>query len=145
MVLSEYDRQWLQNLLIELFNWNLMDPFKFPVDPKRDHAENYYKIIKKPIDLSTMKKKLNNNEYQTVDEFSEDIRQIYNNSLTYNKKDSVITIIAGDLTKWYNDKLNAKGGNSEAEWKEKVNETIEKLHEHMKMDPTERMPPEYLD
>lgn len=45
---------------------------------------DYYDIIKKPMDLSTMMSKIDLHQYQTVKEFLEDINQITLNALEYN-------------------------------------------------------------
>jgi hypothetical protein len=43
---------------------SFIEPFLYPVDEKRDGAKNYYKIIKEPMDLETIERKLTLNEYK---------------------------------------------------------------------------------
>ncbi|CDK26293.1 unnamed protein product [Kuraishia capsulata CBS 1993] len=50
---------------------------------KRD-APNYYQIIKKPMDLNTVMKKLKTFQYKTKSEFVDDVMLIWKNCLTYN-------------------------------------------------------------
>ena len=45
---------------------------------------DYYEIIKKPMDLSTMMSKIDLHHYQCVKEFMIDIDQICANALEYN-------------------------------------------------------------
>ena len=66
----------------------LSDPFLHPVDPHE--FPDYYKKIEHPINLSTIESKLKNGEYQSGYDFAMDFRQIWNNSFTYNEKDSEI-------------------------------------------------------
>ncbi|KAG7939081.1 uncharacterized protein OGAPODRAFT_77314 [Ogataea polymorpha] len=47
-------------------------------------APNYYQIIKKPMDLNTVMKKLKNFQYNSKAEFVDDLMLIWKNCLTYN-------------------------------------------------------------
>ncbi|KAG7837081.1 hypothetical protein KL943_001120 [Ogataea angusta] len=47
-------------------------------------APNYYQIIKKPMDLNTVMKKLKNFQYNSKTEFVDDLMLIWKNCLTYN-------------------------------------------------------------
>lgn len=49
-------------------------------------APGYFDIIKYPMDMSTISKKLNENEYLTPLQFCQDIWLIFNNAWSYNKK-----------------------------------------------------------
>ncbi|KAH9897257.1 putative Bromodomain testis-specific protein [Xylariomycetidae sp. FL2044] len=61
----------------------LVGPFKDPVIPKEDNVPDYLDIIKKPMDLNTIKAKLDRHEYATADDFANDVRQIFSNCFTY--------------------------------------------------------------
>ncbi|GME76379.1 unnamed protein product [[Candida] boidinii] len=50
---------------------------------KRD-APNYYQVIKKPMDLNTVLKKLKTFQYKNKNEFVDDVMLIWKNCLTYN-------------------------------------------------------------
>ncbi|KAH3903132.1 SAGA histone acetyltransferase complex subunit SPT7 SCDLUD_000745 [Saccharomycodes ludwigii] len=50
---------------------------------KRD-APNYYTVIKKPMDLNTVLKKLKTFQYRSKQEFTDDVMLIWKNCLTYN-------------------------------------------------------------
>ncbi|OXC60064.1 hypothetical protein LQV05_005617 [Cryptococcus neoformans] len=58
--------------------------FRQPVDPVRDMAPDYLTIIKKPMDLSTIRAKLDNGMYTSRQDFVSDIRLIISNCYTYN-------------------------------------------------------------
>lgn len=61
--------------------------FAQPVDIKKFHGiDDYYDVIKKPMDFSTVRTKLNNNVYATVTEFHEDMELIFKNCIFYNKE-----------------------------------------------------------
>lgn len=49
---------------------------------------DYLDHIKHPMDFSTMRKRIDGHEYQSLDEFEEDFNLIINNCLKYNAKDT---------------------------------------------------------
>lgn len=53
-------------------------------DPFRMGIPEYTKVVKKPMDLSTMKRKLDGNEYITAEKFRDDFRLMIKNCLTFN-------------------------------------------------------------
>ena len=72
--------------------WKVRDAelFHKPVDPVELNIPNYYEIIKKPMDFSTVKKKLNNSTYTNLKEFCEDMDLIFNNCFLYNGTNSYV-------------------------------------------------------
>ena len=68
-------------------------PFLFPVNTKQ--FATYKKVIKTPMDIATIKKKLdlphgNSSAYKTRDEFVEDVRLIFTNCEVFNEDDSPV-------------------------------------------------------
>lgn len=53
---------------------------------------DYPTIIKKPMDLQTLKKKVKNGKYKNNSEFLEDLNLIWDNCKTYNQEGSVIAL-----------------------------------------------------
>ena len=72
--------------------WKVRDAeiFHKPVDPVELNIPNYLEIIKKPMDFSTVRKKLNNNSYTNLKEYCEDMDLIFNNCLLYNGINSYV-------------------------------------------------------
>lgn len=64
----------------EKFVW----PFYEPVDPVKLGVPEYLTIIKKPMDLSTIKQKLDRGDYQSGAAFAADFRLMLNNCFTFN-------------------------------------------------------------
>ncbi|KAH8904047.1 hypothetical protein BR93DRAFT_883993 [Coniochaeta sp. PMI_546] len=71
--------------------------FMVPVDPVALQIPNYYKIIKKPMDLQTMGEKLNHGQYNNAREFERDFQQIVKNAVMFNGPDHVVTHCAQQL------------------------------------------------
>ncbi len=69
--------------------------FQQPV--KKKEYQDYYAIIKNPIDLGTMKNKTKRNEYLTVQDFNEDMELLVKNSVMYNGEGHQVTAKAMEL------------------------------------------------
>jgi len=68
-------------------------PFLVPVDPVALNIPTYHKIIKKPMDLSTVQKKLGEGQYENVKEFEADMRLMFSNCYRFNPEtDKVHTL-----------------------------------------------------
>ncbi|RDL39237.1 uncharacterized protein BP5553_03577 [Venustampulla echinocandica] len=59
-------------------------PFIEPVDPVALNIPNYFTIIKSPMDLSTVSKKLSQGAYGTAKDFEKDVKLIFANCYKYN-------------------------------------------------------------
>lgn len=62
-------------------------PFYKPVDAKMLGLHDYHDIIKKPMDLGTVKRKMDDREYKSAAEFGADVRLIFTNCYKYNPPD----------------------------------------------------------
>ena len=67
--------------------------FHEPVDPVKLNIQDYFDIIKQPMDLSTVKHKLKNNEYLKLADFLYDVQLIFDNCLLYNKETKQVTLM----------------------------------------------------
>lgn len=66
------------------------DPHQFFAWPVTDEiAPNYSSIISKPMDFSTIRQKIDENEYKSIDEFTEDFRLMCDNAQKYNHPETV--------------------------------------------------------
>ena len=59
-------------------------PFQNPVDPVALNIPTYHAIIKKPMDLSTVEKKLKEGQYENAKEFETDVRLMFGNCYKFN-------------------------------------------------------------
>ncbi|EYB99575.1 hypothetical protein Y032_0121g1017 [Ancylostoma ceylanicum] len=82
------------------FNW----PFLVPVDVEGMNLSDYYDIIPNPMDLGTIKKKLDNKQYANAQEFAEDIRLVCNNCFKYNPASDIIHQHGRSLLQAFNDR-----------------------------------------
>lgn len=135
--MNEYDKSWCQKLLTELNKMPITDPFKRPVDPVLDNAPDYLKVVTHPMDFGTIKKKLTNEEYLTVQSFIDDIKLICDNAKLFNGEGSIYGLICDDIQaevqKFYCEKTN----NARQEWLKNLNKAVYELKEHMTLVPAD--------
>lgn len=89
-------------------------PFTMPVDPVALNIPTYHKIIKKPMDLSTIEKKLNEGQYETAKEFEADMRLMFANCYKFNPESDKIHTLGKEFEAVFDEKLSKK-----KEWIEK--------------------------
>ncbi|KAI0897000.1 putative Bromodomain testis-specific protein [Annulohypoxylon nitens] len=85
----------------------LVGPFREPVRPVEDGVPDYLEKIKKPMDLSTIKDKMDRHEYSNEQDFLADIRQIFTNCFTYHKEGSAMWVNCEKFKKTFEDKYSA--------------------------------------
>jgi len=71
--------------------------FSEPVDPVKLNIPDYFQVIKNPMDLGTVQKKLDRNEYASVDAIVADIRLTFQNAMKYNPVGHEVHSIATEL------------------------------------------------
>jgi len=82
------------------------EPFRVPVDYTGLGLFDYPEIVKKPMDLGTIKKKLGSkSQYKDVFKVAEDVRLVWTNCMTYNADGSDFYILAQNLSKKFEDKF----------------------------------------
>lgn len=72
-------------------------PFYKPVDAELLGLHDYHDIIKKPMDLGTVKRKMDNREYKSAPEFAADVRLIFTNCYKYNPPDHDVVAMGRKL------------------------------------------------
>ncbi|KAJ1627950.1 Bromodomain-containing protein, partial [Pavlovales sp. CCMP2436] len=60
--------------------------FREVVDPLM--LPNYFTVVTQPMDLGTVKQRLEGGEYDRLDEFEEDVLQVWKNCKLYNEPSS---------------------------------------------------------
>eukprot|EP00249_Psilotum_nudum_P024540 c29213_g1_i2 orf=446-2140(+) len=83
--------------------------FNEPVDVVKLGLHDYYQIIKKPMDLGTIKAKLESGKYTLPLEFAEDVRLTFSNATTYNPPGHDVHAMADLLLKMFEDRWASLG------------------------------------
>ncbi|XP_045488675.1 bromodomain-containing protein 7 isoform X2 [Pieris rapae] len=89
--MASQKRRPLSRLLEQLLrNLEKRDPNQFFAWPVNDNfAPGYSTIIRRPMDFSTMKQKIDDNEYRSLNCFISDFKLMCNNAMKYNKTGTI--------------------------------------------------------
>lgn len=76
-------------------------PFWQPVDAKKLKIPDYHQIIKQPMDLGTVKKRLENEYYWSSEEAIQDLDTMFMNCYQYNNPREDVAIMGKRLEKLF--------------------------------------------
>ncbi|XP_022084196.1 bromodomain-containing protein 4-like [Acanthaster planci] len=94
--------QYLQKTVMKaLWKHQFAWPFHAPVDPEKLSLPDYFKIIKHPMDLGTIKKKLESNSYYSAKDCISDFNLMFTNCYVYNKPGEDVVLMGQALEKLF--------------------------------------------
>jgi len=102
--LTAKDCEAIKRLVKQLLANRSSIPFQQPVDP--NEVPNYYKVIKEPMDLSSVERKVNNGQYTKLCEFIGDVMRIFENCRFFNQPNTSIMKSAQSLEAFFSQKLS---------------------------------------
>ncbi|KAG8231634.1 hypothetical protein J437_LFUL011475 [Ladona fulva] len=95
----------LKGVLKAVWKHQFAWPFQQPVDAKKLNLPDYHKIIKHPMDLGTIKKRLEQNYYWSAKECIQDFNTMFSNCYIYNKPGEDVVVMAQALEKLFLTKM----------------------------------------
>jgi len=103
MVPKGAEHNFMQRLLSDLQGHPQAWAFLQPVNGAE--VEDYYDVIKRPMDLSSMEHKLETNQYSSLRGFVDDAQLIFDNCRLYNPEGSVYAKNATRMEKFLKDQV----------------------------------------
>jgi bromodomain-containing factor 1 len=97
---TDVQLKFCQSVIRELQKKSHIDysfPFLEPVDWVAMKLPDYPTIIKHPMDLSTIKKKLDDGQYSSAPEFEADVRLMFDNCYRYNPEGTPVNMMGHKL------------------------------------------------
>ncbi|KAJ8579640.1 Bromodomain-containing protein [Rhizopogon salebrosus TDB-379] len=85
-------------------HWNVAHPFYEPIDAVKLDIPTYYKVIKKPMDMLTMWKKLNAGEYPNTTKFFKDFKLMIQNCFIFDPSGMHVNQAGIDLQQLFDEK-----------------------------------------
>ncbi|CAG7874575.1 unnamed protein product [Brassica rapa] len=79
-------------------------PFLEPVDVEGLGLDDYHKVIEKPMDLGTIRTKMEGSEYSNVREIYADVRLVFKNAMRYNEEKHDVYVMAESLLEKFEEK-----------------------------------------
>ena len=105
MTFTLEEEEFCLKLLNEISEHPISSIFKDPVDPINDDLTDYFDFVKNPSDLSTVRKRLLNKEYNSIQEFKRDMNLIWENAIAYNGRQSSVASCAEELSKIFQKRI----------------------------------------
>ncbi|CAJ1784480.1 unnamed protein product [Sphenostylis stenocarpa] len=87
----------LKKLMTHQYGW----VFNTPVDVVKLNLPDYFSIIKRPMDLGSVKSKIVAGAYSGPLEFADDVRLTFSNAMTYNPPGNDFHLMADTLSKFF--------------------------------------------
>ena len=127
-------------IIDKLINWAICAPFVDPVDITKEEAPDYYEIIKNPICLSEIKRKMQAGEYTSLSEYEKDVNLVWSNAVEYNGEDTLYAHMANEASLWFGKKMTKFPATAEEEWAGKLQRASKELLEVLSHPPPELDP-----
>lgn len=119
--------QYLERIVLKaLWKHNFSWPFHQPVDAVALHIPDYYKIITNPMDMGTIKKRLQNKYYWRALDCLKDFNTMFTNCYMYNRPGDDIVFMAQTLEKLFLQKI-AQMPKDECDIKEYIGKEVVNL------------------
>ena len=139
-MISEFQHSKCMDITNKLIAWPICGPFIQMVDPERDGCSDYFDVIKKPMALCEVKRKLTKNIYNSVDEWKKDVNLIWENAKKFNGDDTLFTYMAMEASLWFNSKMKEFPMTEEEYFARKIEKLSKQLvnvisHPPKKLDP----------
>lgn len=87
----------IQKLIDDPFGWVFHDP----VDPDVLDLPDYFDVVKNPMHLALIKKKLSNRDYNCMESFAHDTKLVFDNAILYNGEDSDVGQMAAVMLRHF--------------------------------------------
>lgn len=107
----DIEQKFCSHIITELFKKQhspYSQPFCFPVDAVALGIPHYFDVIKTPMDMTTIRKKLTDGAYEACTDFEADIRLMFNNCYTFNPPGTAVFNLGSQLEAVFNSKWNEK-------------------------------------
>ncbi|XVF11581.1 hypothetical protein REPUB_Repub08aG0039500 [Reevesia pubescens] len=98
---NAYLMKQCETLLNRLMQHNFGWVFKNPVDVVKLNIPDYFTVIKHPMDLGTVKKRIASGQYSSPLDFAADVRLTFSNAMTYNPPANHVYHMAETVSKYF--------------------------------------------
>lgn len=116
-------RQIITKITDKIMSKRIAAPFSIPIDPDSPNNPGYSDFVKEPMDLQTIKTKIQSNSYNTVEEWDHDMRLVFKNAVDYNGLNTIYGVMADQLKRWYQKYLE-KYPILQSQWRDGLDRSI---------------------
>lgn len=99
-------RKILDDLTYRKQYMDIVAAFLYPVDPVALNIPDYLRIIKQPMDISTIQSRITQHQYSTAQQIFNDFKLMLNNCFTYNPPGTPVHEVGRQLERVWQEKWN---------------------------------------
>jgi hypothetical protein len=130
--MQTYVQRRCLEILSDIETHPISNVFKEAVDPERDQAPRYFDIVKHPMDLGTIRERLERNHYKTVQNWREDMLLTFSNAIAYNGKTSSIGTMASELQALFREATKGVVDDPHTTWLNELMQLRKDMGDHLK-------------
>lgn len=133
MGITPEQKYWCTKVLAYLSSWDILSFFQKPIDPKviGNDFPDYFEKVKMPMDLDTVRRKLNDSKYQNPEQFSLDLKLVFENARSYFDKENILYVVAEEALLYIKSMEKYMNMSPDQMWLEQLKEICEKIEAHM--------------
>lgn len=128
MPLSEAKKKQILQIIDNLLSYHSSVYFDHPIDPVIDQAPKYFEYIQKPMDLGTIRKKIERNEYDNVASFIADVELVWSNAIVFNTKNSYMYLLVRYLQAKFKEQAEFLSEDIRKDWINQMNDLKNKVN-----------------
>ena len=125
--LTQFQKEWCLSIIEKLYKKPTSKPFQTPLVHEEGVLTQNTNI--QPMDLETVNNKITKDRYPTIKDFASDVRLIWYNAQSSYPKEHELSLMASDLSTWFEDKLKNYPVTSEEKWLNKLRKAEKSLED----------------
>ena len=99
------EKQKILFITERMTQYHIAKLFCIPIDDKMENYEDYIQKIKEPMDLITIKERINTNYYKSFDDWLKDMNLVFDNAIKYYGRRNTLTYFAEQMRIWFSQLL----------------------------------------
>ena len=127
---KDFQLEECYRITCELMEHPCASIFSKPVS--KEENPDYFQKITEPMDLGEIRKKLENKEYETYEDWKYDINLVWSNAIEYNGTKSAIGIMVSVIKDEFNKLIRKKIPKNDGEWILSISNLTSKLNNFKK-------------
>jgi hypothetical protein len=111
--IPKHQQKYIENVLSRLLKTREAEPFRDPVDPIAHKVPDYLNVIKDPMDLGTIERRLRQRgikpgpPYTRIEDFVRDVKLVFQNCYTYNGDTHPVSALASKVSDQFESAMTA--------------------------------------
>ncbi|OHT07175.1 bromodomain-containing protein [Tritrichomonas foetus] len=138
MGITKYQRSQCKSIVEKLTKLAISLPFQQKLTEKDGLPCQIHDIIERPMDLSIIKRNLDDGRYKSIQQWEQDMRLIWDNATLLYRPGTPIYAMAKDCIDWFDKQMESFSRSKSERWLVRFNKTHQKLQKLVDSYPGEK-------